>query len=173
LTSRYSPKLLFMRGVLVHTMAFLLMGFTSNLHVLFALRVIQGLMGGVSTIGLIIVSASSTRERIPADIGFFQTLLTLVCSSVPAWNFSASAFGYRGGFLVAVAGLVIVLIFCHLYVKDVPLSPGGKTSGGRRTINRNSVLGWFLCFSASVQLLFLPSILPKILEEFRVEKTIA
>ena len=174
LTSRYSPKLLFMRGVLVHTMAFLLMGFTSNLHVLFALRVIQGLMGGVSTIGLIIVSASSTRERIPADIGFFQTLLTLgLLIGPPLGTFSASAFGYRGGFLVAVAGLVIVLIFCHLYVKDVPLSPGGKTSGGRRTINRNSVLGWFLCFSASVQLLFLPSILPKILEEFRVEKTIA
>jgi MFS family permease len=174
LTSRYSPKLLFMRGVFVHTMAFLLMGFTSNLHVLFVLRVIQGVMGGVSTIGLIIVSGSSSREKIPADIGFFQTWLTLgLLIGPPLGTFSASTFGYQGAFLIAVAGLMTVLVFCHLYVKDVPLPSRGETFMGRRTINRNSVLGWLLCFSATVQLMFLPSILPKVLEDFHVEKTIA
>src|SRR5512136_1279835 len=42
LTSRYNPKLLYLRAMLINSVLFLLMGFTHSLHLLFFLRIIQG-----------------------------------------------------------------------------------------------------------------------------------
>jgi MFS family permease len=46
LTSRFSPKLLYERGFLCHGILILIMGFTGSLYLLFALRLIQGTLGG-------------------------------------------------------------------------------------------------------------------------------
>jgi MFS transporter, DHA1 family, multidrug resistance protein len=171
LTSRVSPKLLFIRSILANTLLFLLMGFTSNLYLLLILRLLQGVMAGVSTIGLIIVSASSSREKISADIGFYQTFLTLgLLIGPPSGSFAASVFGYRGAFVSASVLLVIVFLFCYFKVTDVPPPPRGEKLFRRGSINRSVILGWFLCFSATVQLMFLPSILPKVLEQFQIER---
>jgi len=40
-------------------------------------------------------------------------------------------------------------------------------------INRRTLAGWFICFTATAQLLFLPSVLPDVLDGFQVEKTSA
>jgi len=77
LTSRLSPKLLFMRRLLSHAVIILLMGFVSSLPVLLILRLVQGILGGISTVGLIIVSSSSSREWASRDIGLFQNSMTL------------------------------------------------------------------------------------------------
>ncbi len=106
LTSRFSPKLLYMRGLFFHTVTFLLMGFTSSFHFIFFLKFIQGFMGGVSTIGLIIVSKSSSKDRLSADIGSFQTFVTLgLLTGPPLGSFIASLFGYHEAFLCASAML--------------------------------------------------------------------
>src|SRR3990172_7221286 len=76
LTHRFSPKKLYLRAFLAHAVLFLLMGFTTNLHLLLILRICQGLMGGVSTIGLIIVSSSSLKERVSLDLGVYQSSMT-------------------------------------------------------------------------------------------------
>ena len=76
LTSRFSPKLLFERGMLCNGILFLLMGFTSNFYLLFLLRVIQGTLGGVSTIGLILISAMSPEERLHKNLSFYQNSMT-------------------------------------------------------------------------------------------------
>ena len=55
----------------------LLMGFVSSLPVLLILRLVQGILGGISTVGLIIVSSSSSREWASRDIGLFQNSMTL------------------------------------------------------------------------------------------------
>ncbi len=174
LTSRFSPKLLYMRGLLANFVLFLLMGFTSSLHVLLILRILQGVFGGISTVALIIISSSSPRERIPADIGFFQTFLTLgLLAGPPIGALAASVFGYRGAFVSASAALLIVIIFCYFNVKEVPLQSKQEKLFGKSTVNRQTIPAWILCFTAAVQLVFLPSVLPHVFEQFNMEKTIA
>ncbi len=174
LTSRFSPKLLYMRGLLANTVLFLLMGFTSNLHVLLILRVFQGIFGGISTVGLIIISSSSSRERISADIGFFQTFLTLgQLVGPPIGALAASVFGYRGAFVSVSVFILVVIIFCYLNVKEVPLQSKGERLFGRSTVNQQTIVAWILCFAATVQLMFLPSVLPNVFEKFNMERTVA
>ncbi|MEJ2101122.1 MAG: MFS transporter [Desulfobacterales bacterium] len=69
LATRFSPKKLYMRGLLSHALIILLMGYVSSLPVLLVLRIVQGIMGGISTVGLVIVSSSSSREWAARDIG--------------------------------------------------------------------------------------------------------
>jgi DHA1 family multidrug resistance protein-like MFS transporter len=172
LTSRVRPKRLYLMGMLSQTVVFLLMGFTSSLQVLLLLRILHGLFGGCSTIGLIIISCTSTRERISADIGLFQTFLTLGhLVGPPLGALAASAWGYQGAFISACALLVVVLLFCHIYVTDVPLQPKGEKLFGRSMVNQHTLIGWMICFTVTAQLLFLPSVLPNVLEGFHVEKT--
>ena len=174
LTSRFSPKLLYMRGFLANTVLFLLMGFTSSLHVLLILRIIQGVFGGISTVGLIIISSSSSREKMPADIGFFQTFLTLgQLVGPPIGALAASVFGYRGAFVSVSIFLLIVIIFSYLNVEEVPLQSKQEKLFGRSTVNQQTIVAWILCFAATVQLMFLPSVLPNVFEKFNMERTIA
>jgi MFS family permease len=174
LTARFSPKMLYLRGLLSNSVLFLLMGFTTNLHLLFLLRVFQGIFGGISTIGLIFISASSPRERLSADIGFFQTFITLGFLLGPllgAW--AASIFGYRGAFLSASVILACVLTFCYTQLQEIPHSSREGKFFSRGTMNARSILGWLLSFGVNVQLMFLPSILPQVFERFQIEKSIA
>jgi MFS family permease len=174
LTSRFSPKLLFLGGILTNAIVFLLMGFTSSLHILLLLRILQGLMGGISTIGLIIVSSSSPRERLSADIGFYQTFLTLgFLVGPPLGALGASAFGYRGAFSVGSGLGLLVVIYCHFQVADIPRTPKRDRILGGETFNRQTIPAWILCLAVTVQLMFLPSILPNVLESFKMDKAAA
>ncbi len=174
LTSRFSPKLLYMRGLLANLVLFFLMGFTSDLRVLLLLRILQGVFGGLSTVGLIILSSSSSEERISSDIGFFQTLQTVgFLVGPPLGAFAASVFGYQGAFVSVSIILFVVLAFCQLYVKDVPLQQEKESFFGRGNMNPQTIMGWLLCFMVMVQLMFLPSILPNVLERFNLGKDIA
>jgi DHA1 family multidrug resistance protein-like MFS transporter len=174
LTCRFSPKLLYLRAILAYIILFLLMGFTSSLHLLLILRILQGLFGGVSTVGLVIIASSSSRERIAADIGLFQTFQTLGHLIGPLiGSLAASVFGYRGAFISVSVALLIVLIFCHLNVKEVPLQPKKEKFFGRSTVNKRTILGWLVCLMVMVQLMFLPSVLPNVFEKFSIEKSIA
>ena len=174
LTSHFSPKLLYMRGLLANLVFFFLMGFTSDLRVLLVLRILQGVFGGISTVGLLIISASSSQEKISSDIGFFQTFQTMgFLVGPPMGAFAASVFGYRGAFVSASVILFIVLVFCYFYVKEVPLQQEKESFFGRSNMNRQTVMGWLLSFMVMVQLMFLPSILPNILERFDLGKSVA
>ena len=110
LTHRYSPKWLYLRTLLVNTISFFLMGFTTNLYFLFVLRILQGLMSGSSTIGLIIVSSTSSQERVSSDIGLFQASMT--CGQLVGpllGSLAAGALGYRGAFISASCVLFLSL----------------------------------------------------------------
>lgn len=174
LTSRFSPKLLYLRGLLSHAVMFLSMGFTTSLYVLLLLRILQGVLGGISTVGLIIVSSSSSKESISSDIGIFQTSLTFgQLVGPPIGALAASILGYRGAFVSASAVLFVALIFCHLNVSEVPCQPKEEKFFGRSTINRSTIIGWMLCFTVQIQLMFLPSVLPNVFEKFNIERTTA
>jgi DHA1 family multidrug resistance protein-like MFS transporter len=174
LTARFSPKLLYMRGLLSHAILILMMGFVSNLPILLALRIFQGIFGGISTVGLIIVSSSSSRELASRDIGLFQNSMTFgQLLGPPIGALAASTLGYKGAFMSASALVFLTLVFCYVYVVEVPYAPRERGSSVKHTLNRRTLIGWGLCFTIAVQLMFLPSVLPNVFQGFNIERTIA
>jgi DHA1 family multidrug resistance protein-like MFS transporter len=167
LTSRFSPKLLFERGMLCNGILFLLMGLTTNLYLLFLLRIIQGALGGVSTIGLILISATSREERLHKDLSLYQNSMTTGQLIGPLLGaYSASIFGYRAAFIFAFMIASIFLIFCHKYVNKIPLQK--KKSYSDIPFKKSFFWGCGLILIATLHLTFLPSILPHILEGFEL-----
>jgi MFS family permease len=174
LTSRFSSKLLYMRGLLSHAILVVVMGFVTSLPILLLLRMLQGVLGGISTLGLFIVSSSSSKERVSRDIGFFQNSMTLgQLIGPPMGALAASTLGYRGAFISASALIFSTLAFCFFYVAEVPHEPSRRPSLGKHTMNRRTLIGWGVCFTATVQLMFLPSVLPNVFQAFKVGETIA
>ena len=174
LTHRFSPKLLYLRSLMVNAVSFFLMGFTTDLHLLFILRVIQGLAAGTSTIGLIIVSSSSPKEMVSSNIGLFQSSITLGQLIGPLLgSLAAVTFGYKGSFIAASCVFFSSFIFCYLYVMDIPLLPKKERSRGWTTLDKRIIIGGLLCFTAMVQIAFLPSVLPNVFAAFHYEQATA
>jgi DHA1 family multidrug resistance protein-like MFS transporter len=174
LTSRLSPKVLFMRGLLSHAVMILLMGFVSNLPVLLVLRIVQGILGGISTVGLIIVSSSSSREWASRDIGLFQNAMTLgQLIGPPIGALAATTLGYKGAFISASALVFVTLAFCFFYVTEFPRESRQTPTFTKHAMNKKTLIGWGLCFTATVQLMFLPSVLPNIFRGFNMEESMA
>lgn len=174
LASGLSPKGLFMAGLLSHAVIILLMGFVSSLPVLLALRIMQGILGGISTIGLIIVSSSSSRQWVSRDIGLYQNSLTLgQLIGPPIGALAATMLGYEGAFISASGLVFVTLVFCFFYVKEATDESSKASAVKKRVINKKTLIGWGLCFTATVQLMFLPSILPDVFEGFHIEQGMA
>lgn len=174
LTSRFSPKFLFIEGLLSHAVIILLMGFVSSLPVLLVLRIVQGILGGISTVGLIIVSSSSSREWASRDIGLFQNAMTLgQLIGPPIGALAATTLGYRGAFISASALVFVTVVFCFFYVQEFPHESREIATFTKRAMNRKTLIGWGVCFTATVQLMFLPSVLPNVFRGFHMVESMA
>ena len=167
LTSRFGPKGLFERGMLSHAILVTVMAFVTDLRLLFAIRVIQGFCGGISTIGLIIVAASSTEDELARRMGVYQSALTLgQIFAPPLGAMAAAAFGFRGAFLTSGLMLFVVCLFCQLALSRIPPRPKPSIS---ETIPRRQIwLAWLVSLGGTMHIIFLPSVLPTILRGFDV-----
>lgn len=172
MTSRLRPKLLFERALLCNGMILLLYGFAGNLYVLFFLRVMIGLLGGASTVGLILLSAISNKERLHKDISLYQiSQTTAQLIGPPLGAYMVTLAGYRASFFIASFVLFTFFIFCYRYVKDIPCQKTDRKSGQPQ---RKGILwGWALGFIATIHITYLPSILPHILETFQLKEDTA
>jgi len=167
LTDRWSPKTLFVRGLLSHAVLTAVMAFVTDLHLLLAIQLVRGFMGGISTIGLIIITAISREEEVARRMGTYQSALTLgQIFAPPLGAMAATAFGFRGAFLISSLMLGGVFAFASLALGPVPPQPRRPAAApayrGRR---------WLLfavAFAGTVQIVFLPAILPSILQRFGV-----
>ena len=174
LAHRYSPKMLYMRGMFTHSLMFLLMAFTLNLHALLVLRIIQGIFGGVSTLGMILISSGSSKEQQASNMGMFQAALTLgPMVGPPLGTFAAALLGYRNGFLAGAAFLFVSFIFAQIYVTDMPPLPKPVKKAGKRVLDRRIVIAWVVCFVAQIQLSFLPSVLPSVFQKLSMDEPTA
>jgi DHA1 family multidrug resistance protein-like MFS transporter len=174
LTSRLSPKGLFIRGLISHTVIILAMGFVSSLPVLLALRIVQGIMGGISTVGLIIVSSSSSREWASRDIGLYQNAMTLgQLIGPPIGALAATTLGYRGAFTSASAFVFVTVVFCFFFVQEFPHESRETTASLKQPMSRKTYIGWGVCFVATVQLMFLPAVFPNVFRGFHLEQSVA
>jgi DHA1 family multidrug resistance protein-like MFS transporter len=167
LTSRFSPKLLYERGFLCHGILILLMGFTNNLYLLLLLRILQGTMGGVSTIGLILTSSLSPSERIHKDLSLFQNSMTIGQLAGPLLGtYTASLLGYRAAFIFTFIIIFMFLFFCHRHVSNIP--PQEKRFRPEGSYKKALFFGWVLSLVATIHLAFIPGILPNILKGFQM-----
>src|SRR4030066_2340947 len=99
--------------MLCNGILFLLMGFVDNLYLLLLLRIIQGTLGGVSTIGLILINALSTEDGLRKDLSLFQNSMTTgQLIGPPLGAYAASLLGYRTAFVFAFVVISIFLVFC-------------------------------------------------------------
>lgn len=169
LAARVSPKFLFERGLFCSAIVILFMGFANNIYMLFILRIIQGMVGGASTIGLILTTKLSPPGSLRSNMSLFQNSITAgQLLGPPAGAYAATLFGYRSPFYISCAMIVAFLIFCHRHVRQIP--PQGEPPTAEASLKKSLLFGWFLCMIATIHLNFLPSILPHILGTFHLEE---
>ncbi|RPI10757.1 MAG: MFS transporter [Zetaproteobacteria bacterium] len=167
LSDRFSPKALFERGLASHVVLVTAMAFTADVRLLLAIRLVQGFLGGISTIGLIIVSAISSEAQRARRLGSYQSALTLgQIFGPPLGALGADALGFRGAFLASAAMLLCVLVFSHLALTRIPPQP--RRPDDRAVSRRHLLLAWVISLVATMHIVFLPSILPAILRDFDV-----
>ena len=167
LTDRFSPKALFERGILSHVILVALMGFITDLRLLLGIRILQGFMGGISTIGLMIISAISTEEQLARRMGLYQSALTLgQIFAPPLGAMAAAAMGFRGAFLASSLMMLAVFIFCQVGLSPLPPQSRRRTAG--ELPRRQLWLAWGVAFMGTIHIVFLPSILPTIVQDFHV-----
>ncbi|MDP1991208.1 MAG: MFS transporter [Syntrophales bacterium] len=165
LTAKLPPKRLFQSTFLFNGIIFLLMGFTDNLPTLLALRIIQGALGGASTIGLFMISQLSPKDRLAGHLSLYQNSMTAgSLLGPPVGAYLAAHLGYRSPFIVSFIMVGIFLLLCQIYVAKIDKK---ETDRDRKVAFSRSVLwGWALSFIATIHLTFLPSILPHVLGGF-------
>lgn len=172
LTARIRPKLLFEAGIFCNGVIFFIMGFVESLPLLLSLRLIQGALGAVSTIGLVLIAGSAPRERLPSYMSLFQNSMTAgQLIGPPLGAYAVTLFGYRAPFVIALVVVFFSLIFCHKHVRDVPVQPQSSRRG--ISLSGGILWGWGLIIVGTIHLMFLPSILPHILEDFQLTDEVA
>jgi DHA1 family multidrug resistance protein-like MFS transporter len=172
LTARVRPKLLFEGGIFFNGIIFFMMGFVENLPLLLTLRLIQGALGAISTIGIVLVAASAAKNALPKYLGLFQNSMTAgQLIGPPLGAYAVTLFGYHSPFIIAVIVVFFSLVYCHRYVRDIPVQPKRAKQG--KQLTSGILWGWGLTIVGTIQLMFLPSVLPHILEGFQLTEQAA
>ena len=167
LTAKFPPKRLFQSTFLFNGIIFLLMGFIDSLPMLLALRMIQGALGGASTIGLFMISQLSPKDRLAGHLSLYQNSMTAgSLLGPPVGAYLAAHLGYRSPFIISAVMIGVFLLLCQIYVAEIDKK---ETDRDRKIVfNRGVLWGWALSFIATIHLTFLPSILPHVLGGFNL-----
>jgi DHA1 family multidrug resistance protein-like MFS transporter len=172
LTARIRPKLLFQVGIFCNGVIFFIMGFVESLPLLLTLRLIQGALGGVSTIGLVLITASAPKDRLPQYLSLFQNSMTAgQLIGPPLGAYAVALFGYHSPFIIALIVVFLSLAYCHSHVRDIPVQL--RSAGRGKPLTGGIIWGWGLTIVGTIHLMFLPSILPHILEGFQLTEQAA
>jgi DHA1 family multidrug resistance protein-like MFS transporter len=172
LTARIRPKLLFEIGIFCNGIVFFIMGFIESLPLLLTLRLIQGALGGVSTIGLVLIAASAPKDRLPKYLSLFQNSMTAgQLIGPPLGAYAVTLFGYHSPFIIAIVVVIFSLGYCHSHVRDIPAQP--KSARRAKPFTGGILWGWGLTIVGTIHLMFLPSILPHILDGFQLTEQAA
>jgi len=172
LTARIRPKLLFEIGIFCNGVIFFIMGFVESLPLLLTLRLIQGALGGVSTIGLVLIAASAPKDRLPKYLSLFQNSMTAgQLIGPPLGAYAVTLFGYHSPFIIALVVVFFSLVYCHSHVRDIPAQPKRPRPG--KPLTGGILWGWGLTIVGTIHLMFLPSVLPHILEGFQLTEQAA
>jgi DHA1 family multidrug resistance protein-like MFS transporter len=174
LAHRFRPKSLYVAGMVIQATLFLVFGFATTLPGLLILRMLQGAFGGISTIGLIIISLSSSEEKRAFHFGIFQSGISLGQLIGPSLGvFAVAAFGYQWAFISASLILFASSLFCYMYVTPMLPLPSETKSSIWSTLDKRVLTGAMLLMTATTHLGFLPSVLPQVFERFGLDQATA
>ncbi|MEJ5300689.1 MAG: MFS transporter [Thermodesulforhabdaceae bacterium] len=171
LTSKIKPKLLFQMAFCCNAIVFILIGFATNLPTILALRLMQGILGGASTIGLFMISRISPRERLLQNLGLYQISITSgQLLGPPVGAYLAAHLGYKSPFVFSFLLIMVSVILCQITVPDLKIDGFSHVDSAKNKSGTYKVViwGWGLILIATVHLTFLPSILPYILKSFGI-----
>ena len=166
LSDRYSPKALFERGLISHAILVVLMAFTTDVRFLLAIRIVQGFLGGISTIGLIIVSAVSVGGTVAPPPGNVSIGPDAGADLRPApGGGGRGAVGVPRG-VPCLGGHPLRHLSLLASRPDAHSAPPAN-AGGDAVPRRQVLAAWGVSLVATMHIVFLPSILPAILRGFR------
>ena len=160
---RGDPKRLFMIVQALQGVGFFGMAVARTLPELFVSRIVLGFMGAVSTFAFIIAGRAGDPREVRRQVGAAQSAMTVGQVIGPLVGAIAAArLGFRAS---CVVGGLILCAGAGLVAWGVPDPPKDETSSstmGTASLHEVTAVV-LLILGASIQLFFLPSILPQIL----------
>jgi MFS family permease len=114
---------------------------------------------------MFMISQLSSKDRLAANLSLYQNSMTAgSLLGPPVGAYLVAHLGYRSPFIVSVVMIGVFLLLCQVYVAEIPKK---VTDRDRKiSLSRDVIWGWVLSFIAMIHLIFLPSILPPVLEGF-------
>lgn len=109
---RIGGKRMLLRVMVTHAVLMTLTSLATTAYHVLALRLIQGIMGGMSTIVMAIIASSVSEKSLPRAIGYQQSVLTAGALIGPGCGAAmATLFGFRFCFLFSGVMIVLALPF--------------------------------------------------------------
>lgn len=174
LGSRYDPKTLYVAVEVLQGVSFFALAAARSLGELFATRFVLGGWGAASTFAFIIAGRAPDAGDVRRRVAHVQSALTVGQVFGPLVGaVTAVQLGFRGSFVVG--GLI--LLACALLVSrgaPAPAPPPVMSGRGAATNWRDVAGVAAIVMGGSIQVMFLPAILPEILPTLGVpgERTI-
>ena len=157
------PKRLFMIVQTLQGVGFLGMAFARTLPELFVSRIVLGFMGAVSTFAFIIAGRASDPREVRRQVAAAQSAMTVGQVIGPLIGAIAAArLGFRASCVVGGVVLCGAAGLVRWGVPDPPPRPDPSTAPATAPFREVTAVV-VLILGASIQVFFLPSILPQVL----------
>jgi len=144
LSDRLGGKKMLLRILVVYTLTISLTSLSTNVYQVLVLRLIQGILGGTSTVVMAIIASSTDPDQLPRAIGYQQSVQNVGFLLGPTLGAGmAVAFGFRACFLVG--GLVLALAIP--FVLWARIEATGKSEASREKISWKDFSGLWKDFA--------------------------
>ncbi|MBC7327486.1 MFS transporter [bacterium] len=176
----YGRKPMILRAMFGASVVLTLMGFAKNVHQLFVLRALQGILGGFVGPTMALVTTSVPEERLGASIGFLQT--SMIAGGIVGPFFGgilADMMGYRPLFrLTGLCAFLSALAVALLVEEERNLEAAQSSNYGLRDnikffFNSKELLTLaFTIFIMNFGIMLVEPVLPLFIASLGVKKTI-
>ncbi len=177
---RVGPKPVIVWGFAVATLSFLLMGFTSSLHLLVLIRFVSGIFGaGAPAATSAIVSNSFPPQKMGQAFGLYQTSMTVASGVGPlVGGIVADSVGLRESFFVSAGFMLIGFLTALLFVPNVRYPYHGRRPNPIRELrqiatSRTLFAVWLATLMLQVSMFFVMPVFPLFLQQMGVEQVAA
>jgi MFS family permease len=143
---RFGNKILVQRSLLSFILVMIAMAYATEAWHLFALRALQGFVGGYGALTISMAALSAPRERMAQAIGAVQTAQRLGPAMGPVFGgLLAPLVGLRNSFFVSAGVYAVAFVLLTvLYTEPPRLSVGANRANGRVTFGNILALENFL-----------------------------